>query len=444
MRSTALSPSPVYQHSTLQNSYISPFLTSPVYQQHSAERAARHERRIYRHIAQNAFVRMSFRGILSSLNAPPVVTTVGILILVGFPFVPKDVIPLRILQLANVVGFCINAVAVSVPGRIDGEQEVNLQGGDPDPNCTTPVMVSEITPLTYTLDESQNEQSDNSKNDNGNNHHLPVSDSSRSRSNGRSIRRDQLLANRSRTFFAPAGWAFAIWGFIYLGEALFCIAQYLLGPLIAILQEITIPLVIAHLLQSLWCASFRWKYAHGWQKYVSVGMLGGTALALYQIPYEKAIAISSTNQFFLLPFIVHFGWTTAATLVNLNGSIAMTATSVTATTTEDGDDDEDGIEEEDDVSYSTLISIGHASTVIATALGVAVTVYRWLPAYAGTIAWALAACASGTRKFLDREDDSHHYVSDLVHMGASVQKTLCFMGSILCLSAMAFTIIMSG
>ena len=54
----------------------------------------------------------------------------------------------------------------------------------------------------------------------------------------------------------------------------------------------------------------------------------------------------------LLPLTLHFGWTTAATLVNSNSSLAALLNP--------GDD-------------RWIVAAGHASTVAATALGVAVT-----------------------------------------------------------------------
>jgi hypothetical protein len=215
-----------------------------------------------------------------------------------------------------------------------------------------------------------------------------------------------VIASRDRTLLAPAGWAFSIWAPIYLGEAAFVGAQFFDPSLAAaVLPQVTVPFVAANLLQSLWCASFRPSYSNGWHKYVSVAMLGGTAVALSQVPFELSM-------YYLLPMTVHFGWTTAATLVNLNGSLSMGGS----------------------VSDRTLISTGHASAVLATGLGVGVTVFHTLPAYGLTIAWALAACANGMR--IKEEDDS---ISDVLLAGASVQRGLLLTGSVVCLAASAIT-----
>jgi len=206
--------------------------------------------------------------------------------------------------------------------------------------------------------------------------------------------------------------AFAIWGPIYLGEAVFVGAQ-LFSPnssaLVGVVPQVTAPFVAANIFQSLWCASFRPSYAEGWRKYVSVGMLAGTAFSLSQV---QAAATPEVFWYFL-PMSMHFGWTTAATLVNLNGSISMDAST----------------------SDSTVIAVGHASAIAATALGVGVTLAQAAPAYGLTVAWALAACAQGTQRNLNSET-----ASDTLKKGAGVQKYLCMAGSAACIATSLFKI----
>ena len=305
---------------------------------------------------------MSFR-VLSSLNSPPLVTAAGAALVASVPLVNVGALSLGALQAANALAFATNVTAVSVPGRMDGAQDAKMRGGDWNPH----------------EDDLKAKAGDNI-----------------------------VQASRDRTLVAPAGWAFAIWGPIYLGEAIFC-ASTLYDPTIqAALPSLTVPFVAANLTQSLWCASFRPSYAHGWHKYVSVLMLGGTAVSLSQVPF-------GTGSLYMIPLAMHFGWTTAATLVNLNGSIAMS----------------------DDVSETTLISAGHASSLVATALGVGVTLSYSLPAYGFTIAWALAACANGMR--VKPDDDK---ASSSLKTGAKVQKMLLTTGSLISAGASIYTLVM--
>jgi hypothetical protein len=326
-----------------------------------------HQSSIITHININLFsFAMSLR-FLSPLNSPPIVVATGVVLVAGLPFVQAGALSLGTLKIANLLAFATNVTAVSIPGRMDGKQDRKMREGDLNPELTA-------------LRDSDAEN-------------------------------NIVIASRDRTLLAPAGWAFSIWAPIYLGEAVFVGAQFFDPSLAAIVPQVTVPFVAANLLQSLWCASFRPSYYSnvGWHKYVSVAMLGGTAVALNQVPF-------GLSMYYLLPMTVHFGWTTAATLVNLNGSIAMGGSAV---------------------SDSTLISTGHASAALATGMGVGVTVFNMLPAYGLAVAWALAGCASGMR--IKENDDS---VSDVLHSGAGVQRALLWTGSVLCMSASAFTIYM--
>jgi hypothetical protein len=309
---------------------------------------------------------MSIR-ILSVLNKPQLVLASGCAITAAFPFVPLGGLSLGLLKALNILAFATNVVAVSVPGRMDGQQDTKMRSGDLNPTSETSSLTSAAQP--------KKEEDDN------------------------------LMTYRERSLVLPAGWAFSIWGPIFLGEAVFCAAQFVdAANLSTVLPQVTAPFVAANLVQSLWCASFRPSYNEGWHKYVSVAMLGGTAYSLSQLPGDLS--------WFLVPVVMHFGWTTAATLVNLNGSLAM----------------------EKNIPDSVIVASGHASVVLATALGISVTAFELAPpAYGLTIAWALAAVANG----LKIQSHEHHW-SDSLLTGGKVQRALCWTGSILCVAASGF------
>jgi hypothetical protein len=202
---------------------------------------------------------MSFQ-VLSSLNKPPIVAAAGAIIAGGFPLMPA--LPLGILQVVNCLAFAANVAAVSVPGRLDGQYDQKMRKGGINPESSSPLLSSGGT--------------------------------------AQGSADDDPIDLRKRTLVLPSGWAFAIWGPIYLGEAVFCVAQFIESTDIALtLPHVTAPFVAANLLQSLWCASFRPSYNDGWNKYVSVAMLGGTAYALSYIPVDQS--------WFYLPMAVHFG-----------------------------------------------------------------------------------------------------------------------------------------
>jgi hypothetical protein len=305
---------------------------------------------------------MSIRAFSQQINSPFLVLGSGAAILLSLPAasafcVTTGVSHIGLLQAANVTAYMINCASVSVPGRIDGQAQDAMEGKASEGDQTYQSVYS---------------------------------------------------PKQGRSLIAPAGWAFAIWGPIYLGEAIFCTSLLLRScdALTVALPAITAPFVAANLVQSLWCASFRPSYMSinsTWRKYVSVAMLGGTAYSLSLV--HTAAAASS---WYFLPLTLHYGWTTAATLVNLNGSLAMS-----------------------DCSDRILIAVGHASALLATTLGVAVTLLQHSPPYGLTIAWALAACADGMKK---RRLTQGKHSSD-IDRGMKVQQILCYAGSALCASA---------
>ena len=160
----------------------------------------------------------------------------------------------------------------------------------------------------------------------------------------------------------PAGWAFAIWAPIFIGELLMVSYQAQLpetSPLVPIIRQVTGPYILAQTFQSLWTASFRPKYNQGWYKYISALNLTGIALSLSYChsAYSNAKNVS-TNDYLLnfLPLSLHFGWTTAACLVDWNGMFALEAT-----------------------SPQQVAWLGHASVVVATAVGSITTLVRNAP-----------------------------------------------------------------
>ncbi|KAL7533267.1 hypothetical protein ACHAWF_004437 [Thalassiosira exigua] len=324
---------------------------------------------------------------LRSLNSPPLVAAAGATLAVGLPMLEAALSSsssLTLLKSLNAAAFATNVVAVSVPGRLDGPQDDEMRKGtlNPAKPNAPPSGRTEGTPL---VDD----------------------DASKS----------AYSLNRSRTLVNPSGWAFAIWGPIYLGEAAFVAAQFFApeAAASALLPGITAPFVAANLFQSLWCASFRPSYGEGWKKYVSAAMLAGTACSLSMVHSAGAAAVSDPSmlEHLLLPVTMHFGWTSAATLVNLNGSLAA----------------------DESASPRSLIALGNSSALIATALGVGLTVSRSAPAYGLTLAWALAACADGMTKRIPSTSASEE---ETLARAASVQKNLCWAGSFACVVAAAF------
>jgi hypothetical protein len=325
---------------------------------------------------------------LRNLNYPPLVALAGATLSIGLPMLDAALsssAPLTLLKSLNVAAFATNVVAVSVPGRLDGVEDQKMRKGNlnpPKPDATT----------------SANEESTR----------LLKSKSS-----------SQYALNPSRTLVNPSGWGFAIWAPIYLGEASFVAAQVFASDATAaaLLPHLTAPFVAANLFQSLWCASFRPSFSIGWERYISVAMLASTGYSLSLVQSAGSVvtvADSSIIPYLLLPMTIHFGWVSAATLVNLNGSFASN----------------------ENVSPKTLIALGHSSALLATALGVGLTISSSAPAYGLTLAWALAACADGMKKRTPSSQSLGE--EEALSKAASVQNILCWSGSLACAVAAAY------
>jgi hypothetical protein len=181
-----------------------------------------------------------------------------------------------------------------------------------------------------------------------------------------------------RTLIAPEGWAFIIWAPIFLGETTFCVLQ-LFAPEGSKVAKTNVEFVSgwasACVAQSLWCASFRPVFAQSGQLWVA-----GVFLALTPVCLSRAHAAftvrndSKREAITYFPFALHFGWTSAASLVNLNAVVAYSG-----------------------ASANTLAAVGHLSILPALVLGVLVSLKRSAPVYAFVLAWALAAVADGMR-----------------------------------------------
>ena len=312
-------------------------------------------------------------------NSPLLVASCGASLVVGLPFLDAALASssLALLKGLNLAAFATNVAAVSVPGRLDGAQDAEMRRGNFDGGSKS----GEGQSLVNDAEEKH-----------------------------------PYMLNRSRTLINPSGWAFAIWAPIYLGEAAFVAGQLLASDAtnMALLPSITAPFVAANLFQSLWCASFRPTFGDGWKKWVSAAMLGGTAYSLSLVHSAAATVTDPTVlSHLLLPVTMHFGWTSAATLVNLNGSLAS----------------------DQSASTTSLIALGHSSALVATALGVSVSLLQKSPAYGFTLAWALAACFDGMRKRIPSQDSAEEV---LLSKAATVQRNLCKAGAVICAIAASY------
>jgi hypothetical protein len=371
---------------------------------------------------------------LKAANYPPLVASVGALTLCALPALEQAIvsgtIPWTAVKVTNCLLYALNVYATGQPGRIDGikraarvlsegEDDKKKEHGDPE----NPVIVNEHTPLGDVVDE-------------------------------RNINDEDMdpaeLDRRARTLVAPSGWAFAIWGPIFIGEFVFCASHlFLAAPgsssaaaasgVSEVVRRASGGFMASQWMQTLWTASFRPKYK-GKYVFVSGFLLSGIAISLSRAHAAFTINMVANSGssydnmdywLYFLPMTMHFGWTTAAMLVNWNGSIASTKS----------------------IGAKGLAVVGHVSVVIATAAGVGITLSRGAPVFGLVIAWALSACAAGMKQRLepDAESSNENYFrlnrnknndndkdddgKEAGVYGAKVQRYLCLSGAVLSASA---------
>lgn len=220
------------------------------------------------------------------------------------------------------------------------------------------------------------------------------------------------ITSHSFRFFVVYGRAFAIWAPIFIGELISVSTQLFVpasSPIVSFLKQLTAPYVVANAFQSLWTAAFRPKYT-GMNKFVSPALLGGTAYSLSKA--HAAICAAKNLSFgqyllFGFPLSLHFGWVTAASLVNLNGAVATCS---------------------DTISAKTVAVVGHVSVVAAATLGAVVTITRGAPVYGGVISWALLAVADGMNNRIQQTKDED--AKRVGVLGCRVQKRLSQVGAL--------------
>jgi hypothetical protein len=309
------------------------------------------------------FSRMS----LSSLNQSSILAASGITAGIALPLIEAAIdngsLSFGAVRILNGLLYGLNVYATSQPGRIDGQNQEEFGKGMSSSSSSSKEM-ERLSP-----------------------------------------------GSRGRTLVAPSGWAFAIWGPIFIGELVFCTASFTLdgnSELAGVIKKASGGFMVSQVFQVLWTAAFRPKHK-GKAAYISAAMLSGIALSLNRahqaFTADRSYSMSSYLIYFL-PLSLHFGWTSAASLVNLNGSFAMSET----------------------VSAPFLAWAGHISVAAATALAVSVTVVRQAPVYGGVLAWALTAVATGMQKRVEgtaKADSNRPGV-----YGAKTQQWLCIAGAI--------------
>ena len=180
------------------------------------------------------------------------------------------------------------------------------------------------------------------------------------------------ISDKYLNLLTPEGYAFAIWGIIYLGLIGFSIYQALPAQALNSRFVKIRPIYIASC-----AANIAWIYAwHYDQILVSLGLMLTILLTMLLINRVLYLEPSKGTTFEIvltrIPFGIYFGWITAATILNVTIALIYVG-----------------------VKFPNNISVIAACAVIAIATILAIAVRRGFNniLYPLTIAWALIAIA---------------------------------------------------
>ena len=121
------------------------------------------------------------------------------------------------------------------------------------------------------------------------------------------------ISDNYGNLFAPAGYAFSIWGLIYALLGVYVVYQ-LRRDKDDLVERVNRVFIVNALLNALWIVA--WHYDYIW---LSVLIMVGLLLTLIRIADIVRAAKLTKNERFLvcLPFSIYFGWITVATIANV-------------------------------------------------------------------------------------------------------------------------------
>jgi translocator protein len=218
-------------------------------------------------------------------------------------------------------------------------------------------------------------------------------------------------SNRNPTFFTPAGYAFSIWGLIYLWMALWIVGQTIyrfrdISVLAVTYDRISFLYLLSAILNCCWL--FSWQFEQFWLSCVLMVLYLLTLCVIhYRIPVKYQDFSKNRFDYFVTQVFIslNLGWITVATVANF----AITLTW-------------EGISSVGEIS-------GPASAVvmicIATVLGLTGLILNRDFVFCGVLIWAFVAIHAERQKVLP---------SDLVQTGVIVNVVLLAAGSVLAIA----------
>ena len=182
-----------------------------------------------------------------------------------------------------------------------------------------------------------------------------------------------------RTLVTPSGWAFAIWGLLFTGSAVFALWQALPGQRgNALLDRIAWPAAVALAAQGVWATYTQFANLTAISALIILTSLWGLLVVLRAL--VAAPALSRGERWLVVPvFSALAAWLTAASIVNISATLKYYGVGGGAS---------------QPVVAAVMVVIGSAIAAVATAR------VRGAPLYGLVFCWALLAIyARGGQQF---------------------------------------------
>lgn len=126
--------------------------------------------------------------------------------------------------------------------------------------------------------------------------------------------------SKYETLITPAGYAFIIWGVIYIFMGVFAVFQFNKGKNTRFFRLVYPYFLINAISNILWLIAFQHELLGLSTLFILITM--ATLVFIFQKFYRLKKALGTTHRyFFQVPFSLYFGWVTITTVVNIAASI---------------------------------------------------------------------------------------------------------------------------
>ncbi|MCA1763249.1 MAG: tryptophan-rich sensory protein [Flavobacteriales bacterium] len=124
------------------------------------------------------------------------------------------------------------------------------------------------------------------------------------------------VSQKYPTLITPAGYAFAIWGLIYLSLAIFAFFQLTKGKRIRLYKLVWPYFLVSAVANVLWLIAFQNEWFE--VSVILIFALLGSLIFMFRYFYRLRRALSTTHRFFFqVPFSLYMGWVSLASIVNV-------------------------------------------------------------------------------------------------------------------------------